>query len=280
MENLIGRKVKGFRFESCKYGDIRFPIDMEKHINKKGVIKVYNEHNNSFKVEFKNGQSYCYPAELIEQYLINENMKERKLSDLNAGEKKIAVLALREYCKDDSFEYDTSSYQLGSHDHINTFIKHHNLEPIKIEVGRVYKVVKGSDEYLFMHQKDGKSYGFSKGKWINHAWYTEGNWGKYAVITEATDKEWFEALDRERVKLGLVEGVEFKNVATYNLGTIYTLEGSNFRHGYSEDSLDEVNSNGLIFKNGVWATIIDPKQEVKDQIEKMEAELKRLKKLV
>lgn len=68
MENLIGRKVKGFKFKP-RVG-LMYQKCMDYHIDEVGVIFKINEHNNSYKVKFKD-DFWSYPAELIEQHLID-----------------------------------------------------------------------------------------------------------------------------------------------------------------------------------------------------------------
>ena len=57
MKNLIGRKVKGFKFEGID-GEI-------------GIIECYNEFNNSYDIIFPKFIWRC-PAEEIENYLYNK----------------------------------------------------------------------------------------------------------------------------------------------------------------------------------------------------------------
>jgi hypothetical protein len=73
---LIGKKVKGFKFEDGKYNGLSFANEMENYIGKVGIIDSYNKDNNRYRVEFNvdfNSQSWSYPAELIEQHLVEEN---------------------------------------------------------------------------------------------------------------------------------------------------------------------------------------------------------------
>jgi len=70
-EELIGKKVRGFKFDKskpCSYNDI-----MDKLIGKIGVINHYFEYNNSFKVDFEEGY-YYYPADQIEAHLVEDEI--------------------------------------------------------------------------------------------------------------------------------------------------------------------------------------------------------------
>ena len=65
MENLIGKKVRGFKFE----GD--YASKMNKHIGKIGEIISVNLKKTIVRVEFTTG-SWCYPADQIEKHLVKE----------------------------------------------------------------------------------------------------------------------------------------------------------------------------------------------------------------
>jgi hypothetical protein len=68
---LIGKKVKGFKFEDGKYNGLSFANEMDNYIGKVGIIDYYNKNNNRYRVEFDNDY-WHYPAELIEQHLVEE----------------------------------------------------------------------------------------------------------------------------------------------------------------------------------------------------------------
>lgn len=67
--NLIGRKVKGFKF---KNEVIHYNNFMDKYIDQIGVIVSRGEYSSGYRIMFDNGQEYTYPSELIEKYLIEE----------------------------------------------------------------------------------------------------------------------------------------------------------------------------------------------------------------
>jgi hypothetical protein len=71
---LIGKKVKGFKFDS---GKVFYCYLMDNKIGKIGKIIEYHKQYNAFEVDF-NGKTWSYPAELIEQHLV----KETPLEDL------------------------------------------------------------------------------------------------------------------------------------------------------------------------------------------------------
>jgi hypothetical protein len=63
-EELIGKKVRGFRFEGTSYNP-----KMEVHIGEIGEIIEYKPNSNVYGVAF-NSDAWYYPAELIEQHLV------------------------------------------------------------------------------------------------------------------------------------------------------------------------------------------------------------------
>ena len=71
INKLIGKKVKGFKFEDSKYNGLSFQNEMDNYIGKVGIIDNYNKNNNRCRVEFDD-VCWHYPAELIEQHLVEE----------------------------------------------------------------------------------------------------------------------------------------------------------------------------------------------------------------
>jgi hypothetical protein len=87
--NLIGRKVKGFKFEHEKYNELTYAREMDEKIGEIGTIVSYNELSNSYCVEFKDDYWY-YPASLIEQHLVDESSKLEEIDVDKILEKGIA----------------------------------------------------------------------------------------------------------------------------------------------------------------------------------------------
>lgn len=69
MENLIGKKVKGFRFDENKC-QLYYLVEMNNYIGEEGFIIDYDINDNSYLVMFI-AESWWYPAKLIEQHLID-----------------------------------------------------------------------------------------------------------------------------------------------------------------------------------------------------------------
>jgi hypothetical protein len=79
-EELIGKKVRGFRFERNKNFGLQYmPNIMDNYIDKVGEIVDYNIKFDSYRVKFEDGMSYHYPAEFIEQHLIVEENEKTKV---------------------------------------------------------------------------------------------------------------------------------------------------------------------------------------------------------
>ena len=69
-EELISKKVRGFKFKG-EIGRIMFNSSMKDTIGEVGTIIEYDKKFNTFQVNFRNS-SWNYPAELIEQHLVEE----------------------------------------------------------------------------------------------------------------------------------------------------------------------------------------------------------------
>ena len=69
-EELISKKVRGFKFKG-EIGRIMFNSSMKDTIGEVGTIIEYDKKFNTFQVNFRDS-SWFYPAELIEQHLVEE----------------------------------------------------------------------------------------------------------------------------------------------------------------------------------------------------------------
>lgn len=69
MKNLIGKKVRGFKFDGIHNG-VFYTEEMEKYIGEIGTIK--NSNKEVVRVQFKSDW-FIYPASLIEQHLVEED---------------------------------------------------------------------------------------------------------------------------------------------------------------------------------------------------------------
>ena len=65
MENLIGRKIKGFEFEGTNFNPI-----MKKYIGKIGFIEGITGDIVEVRVRFENNDFWCYPLDQIQPHLI------------------------------------------------------------------------------------------------------------------------------------------------------------------------------------------------------------------
>lgn len=66
-EQLIGKKVRGFKFDGYPPG---WTIEMLDCIGKIGVCKSFHYPSNSIKVLFDDGQVWHYPVEQIKKHIL------------------------------------------------------------------------------------------------------------------------------------------------------------------------------------------------------------------
>ncbi len=71
MEQYIGRKIKGFKFESNI--SAFYSPRMDDYVGYIGIITSYTGH--SFRVKFNNNRSWYYPCKLAIQHLIPTDTK-------------------------------------------------------------------------------------------------------------------------------------------------------------------------------------------------------------
>lgn len=89
----IGTKVRGFRFTSKNYNGVTFAPEMEKYIGKIGTISDYSAEYSTYRLYFGD-DSWSYPAELINDYVVKEEDDFTKLKLL---------------CEKEGFELTTES---------------------------------------------------------------------------------------------------------------------------------------------------------------------------
>lgn len=71
-ERLIGKKVKGFKFEGRK--GCTFNANMIDVVGLEGHIEIYERELNTFKVIFSDMISWHYPADQIEAHLVENEI--------------------------------------------------------------------------------------------------------------------------------------------------------------------------------------------------------------
>jgi len=71
MKDLIGKKVRGFKFENNPDW-VQYIPEMDVHIGEVGTIVEHYEGIDTYGVQFNNCY-WVYPAELIEPHLVEEN---------------------------------------------------------------------------------------------------------------------------------------------------------------------------------------------------------------
>ena len=70
MENLIGRKVRGFKFNDNNY----IPRNMDSYIGEVGIIEDFICNNKLAVIRYKNRDFYYYPADQIEDHLVEDEI--------------------------------------------------------------------------------------------------------------------------------------------------------------------------------------------------------------
>ena len=97
---------------------------------------------------------------------------------------------------------------------------------------------------------------------------------------KATYEEIEQALTDEAKRRGFKQGVKFKCLITNEIGEMvedYLLYNGSFGIGNSlESAFKNDIINGVLFKDGVWAEIIDDKTELKEEIKELRNKLKSL----
>lgn len=76
-EALIGRKIKGFKFEDAIYNALRYDDQMDEYIGQIGTIETHYTFTEQIGVRFDNNRFWAYPASLIEEHLIPEEDNEQ-----------------------------------------------------------------------------------------------------------------------------------------------------------------------------------------------------------
>lgn len=165
------------------------------------------------------------------------------------------------------FSYETnypkawivSKYPAKNHTEITTeqFIEHvlkpSEKEPVKIEVGKWYKLTSGGLNF----KGETHDYGFnSSGTWCYDNYWFNQNFG----WLPATHSEVESALIAEAKRRGLVEGVRFISPDGEDHG--YTLTSTTSGLGYTFQ--DNILCYGVyrIFNDGKWATMIEQPKEI------------------
>lgn len=70
-QELIGKKVRGFKFEDER---VNYVGIMNDYIGQVGEIKKLSLRRIYFQVEFKNGISFAYPSDQIEAHLVEDEI--------------------------------------------------------------------------------------------------------------------------------------------------------------------------------------------------------------
>jgi hypothetical protein len=81
MKNLIGKKVRGFKFDSRDH--CVWFVTLEEYIGRVGVIDQYLDMVNVFIVKYGE-DCLLYPAELIEQHIVEDSVSDTNEAIISA----------------------------------------------------------------------------------------------------------------------------------------------------------------------------------------------------
>jgi len=112
---LIGRKVKGFRFEDAESG-IAFPTEMEELIGVKGEILRLTLDEHGYVVSFKKPYhcEFTYPADQIEAHLLPEKKtKKERIEELEKRVEQLENLLKPEYKLPNSMDWIVKNHELN-----------------------------------------------------------------------------------------------------------------------------------------------------------------------
>lgn len=159
-----------------------------------------------------------------------------------------------------------------------------------LEVGKWYKK-KDFGKLMFYFNGEFSKRGYNPNYGLNYDGIFSDEIGVFKrevnEYYEATHQEVAIALIKEAKRRGFNKGVKFKSLSEN--GKIRTISDKTRINYYIDESFltiytskeewenkDDVQSNPTIFKDGVWAEIIDDKAELKQEIKELRNKLKNL----
>lgn len=140
-------------------------------------------------------------------------------------------------------------------------------KPKDLEVGKWYKKVnKKGEVFIFNHQKNGKSYGWFKGRWVDNDWLTDCFFDYILLDTKEVES----ALIKEAKRRGLLDnGIRFKSPSGtdygyyYNNGKVsYNIYLNILEFNYRDEVIGCCKIH--LFNNGKWAEVVDKFAELKE----------------
>jgi hypothetical protein len=72
MNTVIGKKIKGFKFEETH--NLGYNQKMDNYIDKIGTIIQYEESDDTYRIEFEDNEYWHYPAQLVEEIIGNSTI--------------------------------------------------------------------------------------------------------------------------------------------------------------------------------------------------------------
>jgi hypothetical protein len=160
---------------------------------------------------------------------------------------------------------ESTNYPNEKQKGLNNFLKSKGLG--QKELGHVYKDDK-HPLWMAMYCEDGTQYGFD----VDGNWFKEIDTAQIALgflnedgynNTLATPEEWEARLKEEALRLGFIKGAKFRSALDGSEAEVVTGEF------FNNDNPNYLCANGesyvgsRVMHNGIWATIVEPKQEPK-----------------
>lgn len=137
-------------------------------------------------------------------------------------------------------------------------------KPKELEIGKWYKKVnKKGEVFIFNHQKNGKSYGWFKGRWVDNDWLTDCFFDYILLDTKEVESALIEdAKRRYRVgdKLIKLSCHEDNSIGNRLFNHKLSYQSSNNTLWIDDDK----GYYSCIFHNGKWAKVIDKFAELKE----------------
>lgn len=151
----------------------------------------------------------------------------------------------------------------------------------EIQKGKVYKSL--HNDFIFFltdyNSTHVEGYGFSSnGEWFDRSWNVTNTKELFNNYREATKEEWFEVLQREAKRRGFIVGERFiepKNMFSYD-GIEREIKGK-LQYYNDNECLCFSKTSSLIFKQGVWGTVVNKRIPTQEEIDMVLKYLKNKK---
>lgn len=248
MEELIGRKVRGFKFDTGLSG-IRFAPEMEEYVGKVGTITDQNLHGHT-RIRFEDGESWSYPTSEIRKHLIHE-----------ADDKELVIGQEYEFQSEEDLEWDKATlvaiidneYPYVAVGLITPFCYQYVREARK-ELPETGLLIYEATGDIIYRSGEESGYGFLEAR----DWCTGEDFSfktKPSLWRKATAQEralWKDCAEKHLTdKLGFTPGCKFKSASS---GNEFTYLGIMLLQGTEGDIIHNTDC-GVLMIDGKWAEL-------------------------